>query len=144
MDLDAEALKHHLEKQNATIKKACQRKQKQEHLTPGLKIMICILVLLETPWNIIAAIATCKMALLQGARCDSPWTIEKLKQVAKDGLQLKPSLVEGPLDDEVHDVFIAKKMLAECKLALWIMGQDVKGITMPARAVIEQYNNHGE
>ena len=139
MDLDAEDLEHHLRKKHAALKKACQRKEQQEHLPPSLKIMVCILVLLETPWELIAAVATCKVSLLPEARSDSPWTTEKIKQVAQDGLLLKPSLVEGPLNDELHEVFSAKKMLAECKLAFWIMEQNVKGITMPASTVIEHY-----
>ena len=139
MDEEADMLHHTLKQQEAALKKAAQRGTKKEHLTAGLKKLICILVLLETSWDAIGAIATCKMALLQGTRSQEPWTPDKIQQVAREGLLLKPSLVEGPLDEEDHEILKAKKWVAELQSTMWIMNQNLKGITLPASAVVKQY-----
>lgn len=123
----------------AALKKAMQRKQTKEYLSNGLKILICSLVLLETPWDIIGAIAACKMGRTFNNHSANPWTAEKIQQVAKEGLALQPDLVNDPLNDEIWLVFVARKWVAECKLTLWILEQNMKGVTMPASMVVQKY-----
>ena len=122
------------------MKKASQRDKKKEHLTSGFKKLICILVLLETTWDVIGMIATCKMGSLTSTRIDTAWTPEKIKQIAEEGLKLKPSLANDALSDDDVDVLKAKKYVAECKVAMWIVNQNLKGITLPASAVVEYYS----
>ena len=121
------------------LEKTMQRIQQKEYLSKGLKILICSLVLLETPWDIIGAIAACKLGRDLKTHSANPWTAEKIKQVAKEGLALQPDLVNDPLNDELVLVFAAKKWVAECKMTLWILEQNVKGVTMPASMVVQKY-----
>ena len=51
--------------------------QQKEYLSKGLKILICSLVLLETPWDIIGAIAACKLGRDLKTHSANPWTAEK-------------------------------------------------------------------
>ena len=140
MDEQPNALYEDLQKQNAALKKAAQREKKKEHLTAGFKKLICILVLLETTWDVIGMIATCKMGSLTGTRIDTAWTPEKIQEIAREGLKLKPSLANDALSDDDVEVLRAKKYVAECKVARWIVDQNLKGITLPASAVMEYYS----
>ena len=125
-----------------TRKTAWQRESRRnaaEHITDMFKITVAILMLLSTPWDIIRAIALTRRKEWQGVRFKDGLTNTKIQSIAKAGLQLKPSLAHEPLNEESHCVLGAKKMMFECKLALWVRYQNAKGIIVPAELVVSTY-----
>ena len=65
MNAKEEEMGQSLKQQKTALRKAKWRADKKEHVTPRLRKIIGILVLLETSWEAIAAIATCYMGTTQ-------------------------------------------------------------------------------
>ena len=142
MDELLDDMQAQVQREKMKLKKTIQRYNKTNHLTPGLRILVCILVLLEIPWEIIQAIAVCKLRMQTNSRYATPLTITSLEEIAKGGLLLNPGLVHGPLNDDDTQVFIARKWVMECKLAVWVAQQNLKGVAVPKNFVISEYTSY--
>ena len=120
-------------------KKATQRIRAPECISGGLKILIATLTFLKTPWGIIRAIAMSHCAKSKCMRIAGEWHNDKLKELAKQGMQLKPNLAHEPLNEKDPMVFAAKRKVAECKLCLMVLHHNLKGVVMPAALVLQEY-----
>ena len=122
-----------------THKKARQRDRQKELVGASFKIMICILVLMEVPWTMIGAIALAYMKRLAKSRSKPDWPSDKIKRLAREGLALMPTVV-NIIDDSSHRrIQNARKWLAECKLAMWCLQHNQKGIAVPTSIAINHY-----
>ena len=120
-------------------RRARHRDLQEEVLGGAFKIMICILVLLEVPWTMIGAIALGYTKLKTKSRSSPDWPSEKIKRIARQGLALMPNLPHI-IDDFNHpQIHMARKWLAECKLAMWCLHQNQKGIAVPTTLAIDNY-----
>ena len=128
-----------LKRKIRTNQQSIRRLSAVEHIPPSVKIMVAILVLMTEPWDMIKAIVKCTSGFWRNMRIASAWTIEKIQEVAKDGVKLKPSLLDGQLNNEDVEVFRARRWVAEFKLCLWLLHHNLKGITVPAELVVEEY-----
>ena len=101
--------------------------------------MICTLVLLEVPWTMIGAIAIAYLKRLRKSKSSSDWPSDKIQRIARDGLKLMPNLPD--IIDDSNNAIIqrARKWLAECKLAVWCLHQNLKGIAVPTSLAIDHY-----
>ena len=138
--MDDEGHHHQSIQQNLwKVEKAFNRLRQEECLGDGFKILMCCLVLLEVPWTIIAAIAVAKLRRCNRSRSSPEWPPEKTQRLAKDGLKLRPSLtteIDNPSNEVFHS---ARTWVAECKLAIWVLQQNRKGISVPASLAVDQY-----
>ena len=119
--------------------RARNRDRQPEVLGAAFKIMICILVLLEVPWTMIGTIALAYTRRKTKSRSSPEWPADKIKRIARQGLALMSNLPDIIDDFNNPRIHMARKWLAECKLAMWCLHQNLKGIAVPTALAIDQY-----
>ena len=107
--------------------RARNRDRQPEVLGAAFKIMICILVLLEVPWTMIGTIALAYTRRKAKSRSSPEWPADKIKRIARQGLALMSNLPDIIDDFNNPRIHMARKWLAECKLAMWCLQQNLKG-----------------
>ena len=115
------------------------RDQRDEYLGAAFKIMICTFALLEVPWTMIGAIAVAYLKRLSNSKSSPDWPSDKIKRIAREGLALMPNLPNFIDDSNNPGTQRARKWLAECKLALWCVQNNLKGIAVPTALAIDHY-----
>ena len=120
------------------VSQAEYRLKKSECLGVGFEIFMATLVLLEVPWSLIGVIAVVKLSQYK-KRYIGAWTPEKIQAVAKLGVKAMPALIEDMCYSENMLRHRAETWILESKLALWMMEQNQKGISVPASLAVETY-----
>ena len=94
---------------------------------------------METPWDMIRAIAMTLTKEWKNIRSVNGWTKEKIAEVARAGVRLKPSLTHGPLTEEDVQVLRVKRRVMECMVCFWVVHHNLNGIVVPAELIVEEY-----
>lgn len=123
-------------------RKQQERRQKDNHVTRGLQILVCMLVLLEAPWGLIASICKCKATKTQQPGVVIAWDVSRLQEIARAGLQQRPTLPMEATNFNSFYTHKARKWIAEAKVTAWVVQQNEKGLAVPGSLVLEQYLTH--
>ena len=117
-----------------------RRQERKDGIPRSVKVLLTILVLMRTPWDVMLAIATCAMSLKTKQKHKVKWDTATIKKAAKEGMKLNPNLRFEELDNERQKVFEARRWVIECNLCFWILSKNVKGVICPAQMVLTEYN----
>ena len=76
---------------------------------------------------------------MENIRSVNGWTKDKIAEVAREGVRLKPSLTHGPLTEEDVQVLRVKRMVMECMVCFWVVHHNLNGIVVPAELIVKEY-----
>lgn len=121
------------------LTKAVWRQKQEERLGTAFKMMICMLVFLHTPWEVILAIALSKSTAIQKCKIPKVWSVAEIKKVARDGFRARRALKDEARDPDNMHTHKAQRAILECQLAMWLLKQNEKGIAVPSRMAVQSY-----
>ena len=110
----------------------------QHRMNPSMKRLLCQMVLLHAPRSHIAAVLrACQ--LHSRAHEVKSWSKDELKAIAETTLTKRPQMIAQADDMNHKNTIETKRWLNECKLAIWIVEQNHKGISVPSRLAVDTY-----
>ena len=110
----------------------------QHRMNPSMKRLLCQMVLLHAPWSHIAAVLRASQLHSRAHEVKS-WSKDELKAIVETTLTKRPQMIAQADDMNHKNTIETKRWLNECKLAIWIVEQNHKGISVPSRLAVETY-----
>ena len=108
-------------------------------MPPRMKNVLCILVLMHTPWKIIAMIMYVATRFCRTVLKNTFLSTQEIQDLAEEALKTKPQLITQADDINHEETLCAKRWLYEYRLAVWLAEQNLKGIAVPVRMGIDYY-----
>ena len=126
-----------IKKRKRTLQQHELRKTKYT-LSSSVRALLCNLILMHVPWTAIAVILWVAIKKNKKQK-EYGFKPEELQKVAEDTIHKNPNLVLQASDMNNLLTIRAKAWKHEFDLALWLLIQSKKGISVPPRLAVHQY-----